>query len=144
MNFFIDNSAERSRGRRSVRLLIVDDPCEHADLLLEMAEMYHPEYEFACKLVEDASLVLQMVSDWNPNVVLVDLHVLDDPFDVVQRVSSLGSSVIAASETNIPDLEVKISECGGSGYVIKSSILEDVEVMLDYLGNISQSAGSKH
>ena len=78
--------------------------------------------------------MLEAVSDWKPNVVLVDLHVVDDPLDVVRRVSSYGSSVIVASETKIPELDVKISESGGMGYVVKSSVLDDVETTLDYLG----------
>ena len=144
MNFFFCNSTVNSMGRRLVRLLIVDDRSDYADLLLELADMYHPEFEFACKLVEDATLVLEAVSDLKPNVVLVDLHVVDDPLDVVRRVSSYGSSVIVASETKIPELDVKISESGGMGYVVKSSVLDDVETTLDYLGSVAQIADFKH
>lgn len=144
MNFFSGNTSEVETGRRLVRLLIVDDHSDYADQLLELADMYHPEFEFACKLVEDATVLLQAVSDWKPNVVLVDLHVVDDPLGVVRRVASYGSSVIVASETNIPELDIKVTECGGAGYVVKSSILDDVETMLDYLGAVSRVAQFKH
>jgi len=56
-------------GRRSLRILVVEDEVEHAALLGELLELWGNEVE----LVHEGTAVVERAASWRPDVVLLDV-----------------------------------------------------------------------
>jgi CheY-like chemotaxis protein len=140
---FNANSAQGAT-RHEVRLLVVDDLCEETEALFEIADLYHPDFVFSYKRVSDSSQALDTVAEWDPSVVLVDLHVVADAISLVEQLANFGSAVVALSETKIPELEDRIKKCGGRSYLAKSTNVEEIEDILHLLGSIARGRGAHH
>jgi CheY-like chemotaxis protein len=69
--------------RKQVKLLVVDDHTEHFSHVQEVAGMYHSDFAFECRLVSNSSEALKVASEWQPSVVLVDLHIVADALDTL-------------------------------------------------------------
>jgi CheY-like chemotaxis protein len=130
--------------RKQVKLLVVDDHSDHFRQVEEVAAMYHAEFDFECRLVSDSSQALEIAAEWQPSVVLVDLHLIADTLDMLGKIAEKGPVVVATSETRIPDLPEKLSQYGASGYLTKSECLEDVEALLSYIASIAPGAPTEH
>jgi DNA-binding NarL/FixJ family response regulator len=130
--------------RKQVKLLVVDDHGEHFAQLQEVAEMYHAEFAFECRLVSNSSEALAVTAEWHPSVVLIDLHLIASALEVLGKIAEQGPIVVATSETRIPDLPEKVSQYGAAGYLIKSESLEDVEALLSYVASIAPNAPTEH
>jgi len=124
--------------RKDVRLLVVDDHPEYFERLNECSEMYNPEYRVECKLVTGLSEALDVTSQWEPSVVLVDLHVGEEALEYVKRIAEVGPPVVATTETRMPDCQVIAQHCGAVGYVVKSEDQEDIEDLLEYVASVAR------
>lgn len=144
MSILFNANSAQGATRHEVRLLVVDDVCEETEALFEMADLYHPDFVFSCKRVSDSSEALDTVAEWDPSVVLVDLHVVSDAISLVERLANFGSAVVALSETKIPELEDRIKKCGGRSYLAKSTNVEEIEDILHLLGSIARGRGAHH
>lgn len=130
--------------RKQVKLLVVDDHSEHFTQVQEVAAMYHAEFDFECRLVSDSVSALEVAAEWQPSVVLVDLHLIADTLDILGKIAEKGAVVVATSETRIPDLPEKLSQYGAQGYLTKSEALEDVEALLSYVASIAPGSPVEH
>ncbi len=130
--------------RKQVRLLVVDDHSEHFQQVQEVAEMYHAEFDFECRLVSDSQEALKVTSEWRPSVVLVDLHLIAEGLDLLGKIAERGAVVVATSETKIPELPDKLFHYGAAGYLTKSESLEDVEALLSYVASIAPGTPVEH
>lgn len=130
--------------RKEIKILVVDDPCEHFDSLRNVAEMYHPAYSVELRRVSDRREALEATSSWKPTVVLLDLHVVSEALQLVQQLADVGSSVLATSEVCMPEMFRKVTEYGAVGYHPKSDNLEDLESLLNYIADIATPLPSSH
>jgi CheY-like chemotaxis protein len=130
--------------RRAIRLLVVDDQQEHFEQLVQVAEMYHPDFTVECRLVSDPEKVVEVASDWQPSVVLLDLHVVSSALQLVRQISAMGTSVVATSSVRLPELAERISECGGVGYMTKSENPEEVESLLNFVASVAHPIPTSH
>lgn len=130
--------------RRRVRLLVVDDHSEHFAQVQEVAAMYNADFDFECRLVSNSSEALEVTAEWNPSVVLIDLHLIASALDVLGKIAEHGPVVVATSESRIPELPEKLSNYGASGYLTKSDALEDVEALLNYVAAIAPAIPTHH
>jgi DNA-binding NarL/FixJ family response regulator len=130
--------------RKQVKLLVVDDHSDHFRQVEEVAAMYHADFDFECRLVTDSSQALEVAADWQPSVVLVDLHLIAESLDILGKIAEKGPIVVATSETRIPELPEKLSQYGAAGYLTKSDSLEDVEALLSYVASIAPGAPTEH
>jgi CheY-like chemotaxis protein len=130
--------------RKQVKLLVVDDHSDHFTQVQEVAAMYHAEFDFECRLVSDSARALEVAAEWQPSVVLVDLHLIADALDILGKIADKGAVVVATSESRIPDLPEKLAQYGAQGYLTKSEALEDVEALLSYVASIAPGAPVEH
>jgi CheY-like chemotaxis protein len=130
--------------RREVKLLVVDDHSEHFAQLQSAAEEYNSEFSIECKLASSPQEALQMTSDWQPSVVLVDLHVVATTLDILTQLAEIGTSVVATSESRIAEMPEKVARYGAVGYVTKADSTEDVESVLSYLASLAAPAPVAH
>ncbi len=124
--------------RKEVRLLVVDDHGDHFEQLQEIAEMYHPEYRVECRLASSAGEAVDVASSWGASVVLLDLHVISDALDLLRQLSMQGATVVATSDTRLPELEGTASEYGAVGYLSKSDNPDEIEALLGYVAAVSK------
>jgi DNA-binding NarL/FixJ family response regulator len=130
--------------RKQVRLLVVDDHSEHFEQVQEVAQMYHADFDFECKLASSSHDALRITSEWQPSVVLVDLHLIADTLEILGKIAERGAVVVATSESKIPELPEKLSQYGAAGYLTKSEALEDVEALLSYVASIAPGVPTEH
>jgi DNA-binding NarL/FixJ family response regulator len=130
--------------RKQVKLLVVDDHSDHFRQVEEVAAMYHADFDIECRLVTDSAQALEVAADWQPSVVLVDLHLIAESLDLLGKIAEKGPIVVATSETRIPELPEKLSQYGAAGYLTKSESLEDVEALLSYVAAIAPGAPTEH
>jgi len=131
-------------ARREIRLLVVDDHQEHFDQLCEAAGMYNAEFSVECRFVSGPQEALSAAVEWRPAVVLLDLHVVSSALDLLRQLAEIGPSVVATSETRLPDMAEKVSECGGVGYLTKSDNPDDVESLLNYVAAVAAPTPTSH
>ena len=144
MAFIPFDDVDEFGPRKRVRLLVVDDHSEHFAQVQEVAQMYNSEFEFECRLVSDSSQAVEVAAEWNPTVVLIDLHLIASALDVLGKIAEQGPVVVATSESRIPELPEKLSKYGASGYLTKSEALEDVEAMLQYIASVAPDLPTEH
>jgi DNA-binding NarL/FixJ family response regulator len=125
--------------RKDVRLLVIDDHPEYFERLTECSEMYNPEYKVECRLVTALQEALDVASEWEPSVVLVDLHVGEEALDYVKRIADVGAPVVATTETRMPDCQAAAQHRGAVGYVVKSEDQEDIEELLEYVASVARA-----
>jgi len=137
-------SAGDCSTRRAIRLLVVDDQQEHFEQLVQVAEMYHPDFSIECRLVSDPSKAIEIASNWQASVVLLDLHVISSALQLVREISALGTSVIATSSTRLPEMAERLTEYGGVGYLTKSDNPDEVESLLNLVASVAHPAPMSH
>ncbi len=130
--------------RKEVRLLVVDDTPEHFELLAEVAEMYNPEYRVECRLVSTAFETFEAVGEWQPSVVLVDLHSVADALAVVRQLAEQGRSVVATSQHRSSELSSVADQYGAVGYLSKSDNPDDVEALVEFVATVSSPPDPNH
>jgi DNA-binding NarL/FixJ family response regulator len=81
---------------------------------------------------------------WNPSVVLVDVHLISDAFNLIQEISHKGASVLAVSEARIPRLAETAQTYGAVGCLTKSDNPDDVEHLVGYIASIATSSIVSH
>ena len=130
--------------RREIRLLVVDDQQEHFEQLREAAGMYNAEYSVECRFGSEPLEALAAAVEWRPSVVLLDLHVVSSALDLLRQIAEIGPSVVATSETRLPEMAEKVSQCGGVGYLTKSENPDDVESLLNYVAAVAAPTPTAH
>jgi DNA-binding NarL/FixJ family response regulator len=130
--------------RKQIKLLVVDDHTDHFSHVQEAAEMYHAEFAVECRLVSSSTEALQVASEWQPSVVMVDLHIVADALDLLGKIAEQGAAVVATSETRIPELSERLSQYGASGYLVKSESHDDIEALLSYIASIAPVIPPEH
>jgi CheY-like chemotaxis protein len=130
--------------RRDVRLLVVDETTEHFELLTEMAEMYNPDYRLECRFVSTAGEIFQAIGEWQPSVVLIDLHSVIDALEMVRQLANQGRSVVATSAHRSPELSSVADEYGAVGYLSKSDNPDDLEALVDFVATVSMPPDRDH
>jgi CheY-like chemotaxis protein len=123
--------------RKEVKLLVVDDQSEHFAQLQAAAEVYNTDFHIECKLVSSTDEALKLTNEWQPSVVLVDLHVIASTLGLLTQIAEIGPAVIASSEIRISDMPEKVARYGAVGYVTKADSAEDVESVLSYIASLS-------
>jgi CheY-like chemotaxis protein len=135
---FIPDLPPSSAGlRREVRVLVVDDVREHFELLVEVAEMYNPSCKLECRHAAEASTALELIGEWQPGVVLLDLHAGADAVAILEQLAVLGRPVVATSTYRSPELSQVASSHGAVGYLPKSENLDDLEALVDLLAAVA-------
>jgi DNA-binding NarL/FixJ family response regulator len=140
----VPTGASSSGLRREVRLLVVDDTPDHFELLAEVAEMYNPDYRVECRLVSTACETFEAVGEWQPSVVLVDLHSVADALAVVKQLAEQGRSVVATSAHRSPELSSVADQYGAVGYLSKSENPDDVEALVEFVATVSSPPDINH
>jgi CheY-like chemotaxis protein len=131
-------------ARKEIRLLVVDDQQEHFEQLREVAGMYNPDFTVECRLVSDPTEVLEVTANWQPSVVLLDLHCISSALSLLKQISEIGPSVVATSSNRLPDVAEKVAQYGGVGYLTKSENPDDMESLLSYIASIATPAATEH
>lgn len=144
MSMFFNSTHGQGGSRQQVRLLVLDDVCEETEVLLEVAEFYHPDFEFSCKVTPDPVEAMEAVKDWEPSVVMIDLHAVKNALQILTQIANFGSPVVAIGEKMIPGLERKVRECGGRSYLAKTSNVEGVEDILQLVGSLARGTELRH
>ncbi len=123
--------------RKEVKLLVVDDQREHFAQLKAAAEVYNTDFLIEFKLASSSDEALKLANEWQPSVVLVDLHVIASTLGLLTQIAEIGPAVIASSESRISDMPEKVARYGAVGYVTKDDSAEDVESVLSYIASLS-------
>jgi DNA-binding NarL/FixJ family response regulator len=131
-------------SRKEIKVLVVDDQPEHFEQLREAADMYNPDFSVQCRLVSTPDEALEVTSNWQPAVVLVDLHAISSALTLLKKISEIGPSVVATSLNRVPNIADKIAEYGGVGYLTKSENPDDMESLLSYIASIAAPSPTEH
>jgi DNA-binding NarL/FixJ family response regulator len=130
--------------RREVKLLVVDDHSDHFEQIQAFAEMYSSQCVIECKRAQDKVEAQRVMDTWEPSVVLVDVHLVSDAFNLIQEMSLKGAPVVALSEGHIPHLPETARTYGAVGCLTKSDNPDDVEQLLGYIASIAACAVVSH
>ena len=131
-------------ARKEVKLLVVDDHAEHFEQIRAFADMYSAQFQIECKLAQDKEEAHEVMESWHPSVVLVDVHLISDAFNLIQEISHKGASVLAVSEARIPKLAETAQTYGAVGCLTKSDNPDDVEHLVGYIASIASSSIVSH
>jgi len=124
--------------RKDVKLLVVDDHTEGFDELRDVADMYSPDFRIECKLATSGAEARELASSWQPSVVLVDLHLANtETLTLLRHLSELGTPVVATSSERRPDIEQTVQDYGAAGYVQKSTSLEELETLVNFVAALA-------
>jgi DNA-binding NarL/FixJ family response regulator len=130
--------------RKEIKLLVVDDQADHFEQIRTFADMYSSHFVIECKLAHDKDEANEVMAAWNPSVVLVDVHLIADAFNLIQEISHKGASVLAVSEARIPRLAETAQTYGAVGCLTKSDNPDDVEHLVGYIASIATSSIVSH
>jgi DNA-binding NarL/FixJ family response regulator len=130
--------------RKEIKLLVVDDQADHFEQIRTFADMYSSHFVIECKLAHDKDEANEVMAAWNPSVVLVDVHLISDAFNLIQEISHKGASVLAVSEARIPRLAETAQTYGAVGCLTKSDNPDDVEHLVGYIASIATSSIVSH
>lgn len=123
--------------RKEVKLLVVDDCCDHFEQIQSHAEMYSSQFNVQCRLAEEVDDAKKTVDEWKPTVILVDTHVIGEALDLIRALSQMGPAVVAMSEHRIPELVETCQSYGAVGYFSKSNNPDDIENLIAYIASVS-------
>ena len=131
-------------ARKEVKLLVVDEHSEHFEQIRAFADMYSSQFLIECKCAQDKHEAQEVVEQWHPSVVLVDVHLISDALNLIQEITHKGASVIAVSEARIPELAETVQTYGAVGCLTKSENPDDVESLVGYIASVASSAILSH
>jgi CheY-like chemotaxis protein len=137
MTFIPNFPPPPSALRKEVRVLVVDDAAEHFELLVEVAEMYNPAVKLECRHIDQADQTLTVVDEWQPSVVLLDLHSCADAVALLEQLALVGPPVVATSTHRSRELSSVADAHGAVGYLSKSDNIEDLEALVVLLATVS-------
>jgi DNA-binding NarL/FixJ family response regulator len=131
-------------ARKEIKLLVVDEQADHFEQIRTFADMYSSQFVIECKLAHDKDEANEVMASWNPSVVLVDVHLISDAFNLIQEISHKGASVLAVSEARIPRLAETAQTYGAVGCLTKSDNPDNVEHLVGYIASIATSSIVSH
>ena len=131
--------------RKKVRLLVVDDQNQFCELVREIAELSSHIYDISCEFTNSEERAMELVSTWDPSVILVDAHLseIDSP-QFVKDCQSSPAPVVVTSELHSQSIEDAAREWGASGYAPKSESPEDVERLVLELASMASGVSCYH
>lgn len=130
--------------RKEVKLLVVDDCVDHFEHVRTFAEMYSPQFSIDCKLAQDEGEARKEMDSWAPSVVLVDVHLIGSALELIQALALKGASVIALTESRIPQFSETAQAYGAVGCFKKSDNPDDIEQLMGYIASVAESSPSSH
>ncbi len=131
--------------KKLVKLLVVDDHPAFSEMLSSASEAWHPDFEIECKVVSSGSKGLAEVSDWAPNVILVDAYLPDmSCFEFLRSCQNWGTPLIVSSENSSLELQKTAMEYGARAFITKSSDPDQVEELLSRVAHIASSEEFLH
>ncbi len=143
----IDGTLKRGKA---VRLLIVGDDSDSSihnyfEHLKDFTEMSNHIYNIDCAIITKGEEALQKIEDWNPNVILVDVHLPDiNSFEVLDLCRKEHLPVIVTSDFRLPEVEKSVENSGASAYIPKSDCPDDFEYLLHRIVDLADDARIKH
>jgi DNA-binding NarL/FixJ family response regulator len=130
--------------RKDIRLLVVDDSEEHYQHLCEITEMYNPQYKVECSRAPSVEELPAHDVGVLPTVILLDLHLLSDALQVIQKLSHQGYPVVATSAVRSPGLAETAQSYGAVGYFSKSDNPEDIEALVEFVASVAVTPQENH
>jgi DNA-binding NarL/FixJ family response regulator len=142
---FVPISTGVSAGlRKEVRLLVVDDNRDHFEALSEVADMYNPDFRIECRLACTGVETLEVLEEWKPSVVLIDLHSIADALSFVRQLAEQGRSVVATSAHRSSELSTVADQYGAVGYLSKSDNPEELEALVEFVAQVAAPPNNDH
>jgi CheY-like chemotaxis protein len=131
-------------ARKEIRLLVLDEHRDHYEHIQAFAEMFTAQCRIECKFATQREEAQTVVADWEPTVVLLDVHLVSDAMNFIRYLAQTGAAVIALSEARISDLAETASSYGAVGCFTKSLNPEDVEALMAYVTSLSSQEFLSH
>ena len=124
--------------KKRVRLLVVDDNVSFTETIKEMAEASPPDYELTVRFADNESEVLSVMKEWDPSVIILDAHTSAlNSLEALEHYMAEIVPVIVVSDTPSREIEASSLSRGAVGYLTKGESVEELELLLSNLGNVS-------
>lgn len=144
MGLSFDSGMDRGGELKELKLLVVDGDDEHFDGLARYAEVCGFDGTHGCRLVSGGEAALDLLEQWAPSVVLVDLHIEGDGLGVIQALARRGVPVVALSKERIPEFEQRCPRYGAKGYFTKSTDPEALDALFAHIEGVLAERRDSH
>lgn len=131
--------------RPSVRLLIMDEQRDFYDAVRDYADVVGHEYDVQCEFASSELQVEQLMRDFVPSVIIVDMHVPElDVIKILNQSKRGMTPVLATSDSHSEHLEVSAKSLGAMYYVDKGTAPEELENLFSQLASFSTKIDCSH
>jgi len=122
-----------------VRLLVVDEEPNYFAQLREYAELCRHEFQIECKFADSKERLEEVIKQWSPSVVILDLYAIGIPcFEVLEGCRGRSIPVIATCPAYSHEIEHSALSHGAVAYRPKSDDPEELEQTLHLVANVSE------
>jgi len=137
----------RSLGKEpgQVRLLIVHEHSEFFEQIKDCADMCRHECRVLCEFTQSRESAEQLIHDWEPTVVVLDMHIPGmSSYDVLAKCRANAIPVVATSEFPSDEIEQSAIKNGAGAYLPRPEDPETLEIFLKEAVQIALPPYGRH
>ena len=124
-----------------LKVLVVDEQDEYFADLKDWADMCSHQMQLDCRHIQRGQEAFGMLGEWEPDVVLVDIHLPDVPgFDVMSRCCSRAIPVVATGASDNSEMSAEAMRHGASAYLAKISDPDQMDQVLRTIVSAARNA----
>ena len=144
MRHAFDEASVKGAIPRDLRMLVVDEESDHYECLVSGIGVVDLAGGAECRLASGEVEALRVIDEWNPHVVLVDVHCGGNGLRMIEGLAARGAQVVALSQERIPDLERGVLHYGARCYHAKSDDPEAIEAFLSSIFSLLSESPASH
>jgi len=131
--------------KKKVKVLIADNQPQFYEQIKEFADVMEDEIELTCEYADSARRTVELISSFEPSVILLDVYMPDmSGFDMLEKCKQGLAPIVVTSNNQSEDIRETALEKGASAFIPKSQNPDDIEGLFYLLADLSEYTGQKH
>lgn len=143
--FLIPGDITKNAKKRRLKVLIADHHPQFFQQISDFADVMADEIELTCKFADSATQALEMISSWEPSVIMLDVYMPDlSAFDVIEQCRQGVAPIVVTSNNQSEDIREAALDRGACAFIPKSQNPDDIEGLFYLLADLAEYSTQKH